>query len=175
MDGTYIGPQLKAARKLRGITNALELAQKIDRAGFGEKVIGQVERNQRVARDYEVQWLTEALDLPAAFFTDPPPAERPANGANGAELAQDTALADALARFTDAIRTQNKLLDDQTAVLTDLKAAMAEIRSLLGTDTTIRDETREATQRLLETVAAASPTLRDDAQSRAASPSPRDR
>jgi hypothetical protein len=63
MEGAYIGPQLKAARKLRGIRNTGDLARKINRPGFGEKVIGQVERDARQAKDYELQWLAEALEM----------------------------------------------------------------------------------------------------------------
>jgi hypothetical protein len=176
VEATYIGKQLKAARKLREIETTKDLEDLLGKPRFGWRVIGKIERNERAVSPHEIDWLAEALELPTEFFTNPPPpAERVVNGdavreAAAGEMIQqaDTALADALARFTDAITQQNDLLARQSAILERIERA-------LGADTTIRDETREATQRLLETVAAASPTLRDDAQSRGASPSRRDR
>jgi hypothetical protein len=85
-------------------------------------------------------------------------------------LNSDNALAEALAEFTQAIRKQNQLLDDQTTVLGDLKAAMTEIKNMLGKDASIRDETQAATQRLMVGVDAANQALQGAAQHTAKAP-----
>ena len=46
-----------------------ELGARIDRKGFGNKVLGLVKRGEREVKDFELQWIADACDLPLEFFT----------------------------------------------------------------------------------------------------------
>jgi len=71
MPGVKIGERLKAARKLRNIPTRADLAEKVAKPRFGERVLGQIERNEREAQPHEIEWISEALELAPSFFTEP--------------------------------------------------------------------------------------------------------
>lgn len=113
----YIGAQLKAARKLKAIPTTRALATQINQAGFGEKVIGKVERDERPAKAHEIQWLADALGMTVDDLLRDPAAAVPVDS----KLEE---VAKALAGFTEAIETQNKLLARQSAVLDRIEEAI---------------------------------------------------
>lgn len=156
-EGIHIGPQLRAARKLRGIATRQELARRIDRAGFGEKVIGQVERGERSARDYEIAWLAQALDMTVEELTRAPAAEPTVSERLGAiERRVTTQLAHHAERVENLLDGQDKQLRDQTRALGDMKDTLAEIRDeqktlrgLIADEQAERVKTETATRDLL--------------------------
>jgi hypothetical protein len=65
--------RLKAAREFAGGITVKKLAALVNKPRFGEKVIGKIDRGERQAEPHEIQWLAEALCIPAAFLTSEQP------------------------------------------------------------------------------------------------------
>jgi transcriptional regulator with XRE-family HTH domain len=129
-----IGPQLRAARKLKGVQTRQDLAGMIGRAGFGERVIGQIERGERNARDYELTWLAEALDMTVDQLTRTP---GPEPSMTDRLDALEKRVTGQLAAHAQEVEAQ---LVRQTVTLEEMRDALAELRRLIATDTKIRDE-----------------------------------
>lgn len=160
-EGVLIGPQLRAARKLRGIQTRRDLAGRIDRAGFGERVIGQIERGERQARDYELVWLAQALDLTVDELTREPTAEpsvperleaiEKAITDMRAERAQEAQ------QVRELLAAQDQLLERQSAILARIESAILREEDAARRDDESARRLDEAVQRAREALRASVP------------------
>lgn len=125
MEGTVIGDQLKAARKLKGVKTTRVLADRINQPGFGEKVIGQIERNQRRVRDHEIAWLSDALQVPAAYLTEAP----------HAPISEETQLDRIERRLDDLANTLRSVSEHRAEQATDIISRLEQLEQALSART----------------------------------------
>lgn len=66
--------RIKAAVQLAGFESLDDVADRIDRSGFSRKTLRRIANpnDKRQAKDYELEWIAQACDVPLSFLLEGP-------------------------------------------------------------------------------------------------------